>query len=80
MIDAFREGAQTGNIDSQKSGKRQIQAKILSTMISIDRPRALAAMHAWAAYLEQGCGRQNNRRFQTLDEYLPYRIRDIGSM
>ncbi|KAL9620401.1 MAG: hypothetical protein Q9160_005101 [Pyrenula sp. 1 TL-2023] len=80
VLDAFREGARNGEIDAQKSGKRQMQAKILRTMISIDRPRALTAMRAWAMFVEQGAGRQHHHRFQTLDEYLPYRSRDVGHL
>ncbi|KAI0116203.1 terpenoid synthase [Hypoxylon sp. NC0597] len=80
VLDAFREGAQNGKIDSLKSGKRQLQAKILNAMISIDRPRALAAMRSWATFLEQGAGRQHHHRFQTLEEYLPYRSKDVGHM
>ncbi|KAK7743724.1 hypothetical protein SLS62_010455 [Diatrype stigma] len=80
VLDAFREGARDGKIDALKSGKRQMQAKILNTMISIDRPRALAAMRAWATFMEQGAGRRHHHRFQTLDEYLPYRTKDVGHM
>ncbi|KAH9990889.1 terpenoid synthase [Xylariaceae sp. FL0662B] len=80
LLCAFREGAHNGKIDALKSGKRQMQEKILNAMISIDRPRALTAMRAWAIFMEQGAGRQHHRRFQTLDEYLPYRTRDVGHM
>ncbi|KAI0404815.1 terpenoid synthase [Xylaria palmicola] len=80
VLNAFREGARNGTIDILNSGKRQMQAKILNTMISIDRPRALAAMRAWAAFMEQGAGRQHHQQFQTLDEYLPYRTKDVGHM
>jgi hypothetical protein len=61
-----------------KSGKRQMQANILNTMMSIDRPRAFIAIGAWAKFLEQGTGRQPPGQFQTLEEYLPYRAKDIG--
>ncbi|KAI1292591.1 terpenoid synthase [Xylaria venustula] len=80
VLGAFREGAQDGVINSLKSGKRQIQAKILNAMISIDRPRALIAMRAWTKFLEQGAGRQHHRNFRSLDEYLPYRTKDVGHM
>lgn len=80
VLDAFREGARNGQIDALRSGKRQMQAKILNTMMALDRPRALSAMRAWAAFVEQGAGRQHHQRFQTLEEYLPYRTRDVGHM
>ncbi|KAI0846488.1 putative geranylgeranyl diphosphate synthase [Daldinia vernicosa] len=80
VLDAIREGERNGTIDALKSGKRQMQAKILNTMIAIDRPRALAAMRSWAKFMEQGAGRQHHLRFQTLEEYLPYRSKNIGHM
>lgn len=80
VLEAFREGAQNGKIDNLTSGKRQMQAKILSTMISIDRERAMSAMRAWATFIEHGAGRQHHTHFRTLDEYLPYRSMDVGHM
>ncbi|KAK8067601.1 geranylgeranyl diphosphate synthase [Apiospora saccharicola] len=80
VLNAFRQGAETGSIDALDSGKRQMQAKILNAMISIDRPRALTAVTAWAAFMEQGAGRRHHDRFRTLDEYLPYRTQDVGHM
>ncbi|KAI1335897.1 terpenoid synthase [Xylariaceae sp. FL0016] len=80
VMDAFLQGARDGKIDVLRSGKRQMQAKILNTMLSMDRPRALAAMRAWVTFMEQGTGRQHHQRFKTLDEYLPYRTRDVGHM
>ncbi|KAK5624891.1 hypothetical protein RRF57_000607 [Xylaria bambusicola] len=77
-MDAFREGSQNGKIDVLRSGKRQIQARILNTMMTIDRPRALVVMRAWATFLEQGSGRQHDQQFQTLEEYLLYRCNDAG--
>ncbi|KAK7972508.1 geranylgeranyl diphosphate synthase [Apiospora saccharicola] len=76
----LHDGAETGSIDALDSGKRQMQAKILNAMISIDRPRALTAVTAWAAFMEQGAGRRHHDRFRTLDEYLPYRTQDVGHM
>jgi hypothetical protein len=80
VLDALHEGARNGKIDALNSGKRAMQAKILNTMMSLDRPRALAAMRAWAAFVEHGAGRQHHQRFQTLEEYLPYRTKDVGHM
>ncbi|KAF2866567.1 isoprenoid synthase domain-containing protein [Massariosphaeria phaeospora] len=80
VLAAFHEGARNGKIDALKSGKRQMQAKILNTMMSIDRPRALNAMRAWAIFVEQGAGRQHHYQFQTLEDYLPYRSKDVGHM
>ncbi|KAF2016943.1 terpenoid synthase [Aaosphaeria arxii CBS 175.79] len=80
VLEAFLEGARNGSIDALKCGKRRMQAKILNTMIAIDRPRAMVAVRAWASFMEQGAGRQHHRRFCGLDEYLPYRCEDVGHM
>jgi hypothetical protein len=54
-----------------------MQAKILHEMIAIDPECALVTMKAWAKFVEVGSSRQHNT---VLDEYLPYRIMDVGEM
>lgn len=80
MLKAFREGAQNGFIESRSSGKKQIQSKMLLEMLSIDRERALTTMKSWAAFVELASGRQHHEHFATLEEYIPYRIIDVGEM
>ncbi|CAH0032928.1 unnamed protein product [Clonostachys rhizophaga] len=80
MLQALMEGVQQGSIEARESGKRQIQAKILMTMMALDRDRAKVATTAWAKFLEQGSGRENHNHFSTLEEYLPYRSKDSGHM
>ena len=80
MMAAFREGAQTGIIDFQKDGKKQIQSKILLEMLALDRERAFTIMKAWAKFVEIASGRQHHTQFATLDEYILYRIMDVGEM
>ena len=80
MMAAFREGAQTGTIEVQKDGKREIQSKMLLEMLAIDRQRALTTMKAWAQYVEIAAGRKHHTHFTTLDEYIPHRILDCGQM
>lgn len=77
---AFREGAQTGTIKSQKSGKHQIQSKMLLEMLALDRERALTTMKAWAKFMEIASGRRHHTQFATLDEYIPYRSTDVGEI
>jgi hypothetical protein len=57
-----------------------MQAKILTTMLQLDRPRALVAIKAWAAFVEQGCGSKHDTMFKALADYLPYRCQDVGHM
>lgn len=83
MSNAFREGARLGRIganEKMRSGKRQLQAKILNEMMAIDRERAMEAMKAWASFMESSSGRQHHTEFSTLDEYLVYRNEDVGAM
>lgn len=35
-------------------------------------------MKAWAKFMEIASGRRHHTRFATLDEYIPYRIMDVG--
>ena len=80
MLDAFREGAQTGSIDSRDSGKKQIQSQLLREMVAIDRDRALTTAKSWAQYVQLAAGRQHDVHFATLEQYIPYRILDVGEM
>lgn len=84
MMKAFLEGARSGTIDAstpdtRRRGKKYIQAQLLREMIAIDREGALATMKAWAKFVEVGSSRQH-RVYTTLDEYIPYRIMDVGEM
>lgn len=47
-------------------------------MLALDRERALTTMKAWAKFMEIASGRRHHTRFATLDEYIPYRIMDVG--
>ena len=80
MLDTFREVASAGAIDPKKCGKKQIQSRMLLEMISIDRERALTTMKAWARFVELASGRQHHTHFATLEEYIPYRVIDVGQM
>jgi ophiobolin F synthase len=78
MEAAFLEGARTGSIGSQNSGKRVIQALILKEMMAIDAERALTTMKGWAEFLRLAGGREHSKHFATLEEYIPYRSLDVG--
>jgi hypothetical protein len=84
MMEAFREGAHAGAIEAtaetNSTGKKQMQSKMLSEMLAIDRECALVTMKAWAKFVEIGSGRRHDTAFATLDEYLLYRIVDVGEM
>lgn len=74
---ASRQGTQTGTIKFQKDGSSQMKSKILLEMLALDRPRALTLMKVWADFVEATSSRQHPR-FATLEEYIPYRLLDVG--
>lgn len=80
MMDAFEQGAQLGSIESKGSGKRQLQSKMLLEMLKIDKERAITSMKSWARFVELAAGRQHHTQFASLEEYIPYRIIDVGEM
>jgi hypothetical protein len=80
MLEAFKQSTETGVIDTKSSGKRKIQANMLLEMLSLDRERALTMVKAWATFVELAASRQHHTHFQSLAEYIPYRILDVGQM
>ncbi|KAF4628583.1 hypothetical protein G7Y89_g9568 [Cudoniella acicularis] len=79
-LELFLQGATTGHINPQGSGKNKIQAQIFNEMAALDRPRALITMKTWAEFLQLTSSRDRSIKFQTLDEYIPYRVWDVGQM
>ncbi|EYB24413.1 hypothetical protein FG05_01738 [Fusarium graminearum] len=51
FLDALQQGVREGDIQSRESGKRHLQAWIFKSMVAIDRDRAVAAMNAWATFI-----------------------------
>ena len=80
MLAAFIEGTQTGTISYQGSGMRRMQAQLFKELLDIDTKRGLVTIKAWVEYLQLSAGLRNIRRFQSLEEYIPYRIIDLGKM
>ncbi|KAL8889528.1 MAG: hypothetical protein Q9192_006009, partial [Flavoplaca navasiana] len=78
MLAALRQGAETGTINVNTSGKKEIQMQILKEMLALDHERALTSTRAWAKFVQLAAGRQNDVAFATLEEYIPYRILDVG--
>ena len=80
MLKALCQGAENGTIMFNGSGKKQIQMQMLQEMIALDRERALISTRAWAKFVQLAAGRQNDTAFANLEEYIPYRILDVGEM
>jgi hypothetical protein len=83
MLHAFLEGAHDGSISIQphhKSGKRYVQHKLFQETLAVDPPRAVVAIEAWAEFLRHASGQRAFPAFSSIDEYIPYRILDVGEM
>ena len=74
------EGFQTveQSSDQRRSGKTRLQSALILKMLSIDRERALTVVKLWKEYLASGGG-AGDVEFDKLDDYIEYRIQDIGT-
>lgn len=59
-------------------GKKVMQASILKEMMDIDKDRAITTLKGWAEFLRLAGGRQHNRHFASMADYVPYRSIDGG--
>ncbi|PSN59191.1 fusicoccadiene synthase [Corynespora cassiicola Philippines] len=66
--------------DQSSSGKTRILKQLFSEMVEIDKECAIVTMKAWAEFLRVGSSRQHGTVFTRLEDYLPYRIKDVGEM
>ncbi|OJJ98433.1 hypothetical protein ASPACDRAFT_31194 [Aspergillus aculeatus ATCC 16872] len=76
---AFDQVISTGTIKHAGSGKRALQAYVAKRMLSIDNDRAITSLKAWSTFLEKA-GRQEDYRFKSEDDYLKYRVHDVGML
>ncbi|KAK0638643.1 isoprenoid synthase domain-containing protein [Cercophora newfieldiana] len=49
-------------------------------MLAVDKPRALRTIAMWAEFLTTGAGRRNHIEFHDLDQFMQYRVLDVGKM
>ncbi|KAI9367408.1 putative geranylgeranyl diphosphate synthase [Aspergillus egyptiacus] len=76
---AFDQVISTGTIKGSGSGKRALQAYVAKQMLSIDKARGITSLKAWSTFLDKA-GRQEEYRFKTEEEYLKYRVHDVGML
>jgi hypothetical protein len=72
--------ASIGDTGERKSGKRQIQSKMLSEMIAVDKDQALRTIKTWDKFVKTASAHKHLTHFATLDEYLHIKVIDIGQM
>ncbi|KAK4459663.1 isoprenoid synthase domain-containing protein [Cladorrhinum samala] len=60
------------------AGREKMIASVAERMEKIDPGPAAVALRLWAEWFDQGSGRRFYTRFASLDEYLEYRVLDVG--
>lgn len=79
LTPALEQGGATGKIDRKTtSGKAMILAQIIREMAAIDPDRAQMVSKAWSGLMNHNNHRIEEKRFTTLEEYIPFRFQDVG--
>ncbi|KXX73481.1 Fusicoccadiene synthase [Madurella mycetomatis] len=64
----------------RKTSRQHMISKASQKMLAMDPGVAKTTLALWTEWFDKGAGRRNHNRFQTLGEYLEYRILDVGKM
>lgn len=79
LTPALVEGGATGRIDKKTtSGKAKILAQIIREMAAIDPARAQMVSKAWSGLMNHNNHRIEEKKFATLEEFIPFRFQDVG--
>lgn len=79
LINTFGHLVLNTEINEHTRPEKRLQAKILTEMMAIDKPRAIVAMKAWANFV-QHASKPRARSTETLKEYIPTRVVDVGEL
>ncbi|KAL2021599.1 hypothetical protein VTK56DRAFT_6952 [Thermocarpiscus australiensis] len=77
--DAFTLGEQESTRSNVKSGRKQIQAKMMLQLTATDRKCAERVMDVWTTMLSTTL-KDKARNFKDLEDYLDFRIIDTGAL
>ncbi|KAM7185439.1 Fusicoccadiene synthase [Naviculisporaceae sp. PSN 640] len=66
--------------ERKRRGRQLMIAHVAEKMLALDRGPATTALQLWTEWFEKGSGRQNRNLFESLEDYLEYRVLDIGQM
>lgn len=80
ILEVFDDSSEKEGIKSKHSEKEKIISQILAEMAAIDPERASISMKSWITYVRLAASHPRSIPFATLEEYLPYRIIDVGEM
>ncbi|GAB1310754.1 hypothetical protein MFIFM68171_00964 [Madurella fahalii] len=64
----------------RKTGRQHMISKVSQKMLAMDPGAAKKTLALWTEWFDKGAGRLNHNGFNTLNEYLEYRILDVGKM
>lgn len=61
------------------TGTKQIQSKLLLELLSIDKPCAEVVIASWKEMVATTASRDKSCIFDTIEDYVDYRIIDTGA-
>ena len=79
-MDVFDEKPQQDDFNAHEIGAKRLWLQILTEMMAIDKERAIVSMKAWLTFIQLASSRDRSEPFGSFEEYLLYRIIDIGEM
>lgn len=79
MLDAFGQTVLDTSMGPMMRPEKRLQVQILQEMSAIDPQRAIVAMKAWASFV-QLASQTRSAPFETLAEYVPARVIDVGEL
>ncbi|KAK0639803.1 isoprenoid synthase domain-containing protein [Cercophora newfieldiana] len=80
VVRLLRLAYKADNDVSRDTGRHLMVSKVSQQMLAIDPVPATETLALWVEWFDKGAGRRNHTRFDSLEEYLEYRILDVGKM
>ncbi len=77
MLEGFQHETSANGIAAQAriQARNSVLAKTVRQMMAIDKERALIAINLWSEFIERV---RAGREFDKLEEYIEWRIDDVG--
>ncbi|MCJ1250577.1 hypothetical protein MMC30_007805 [Trapelia coarctata] len=80
LLNASENGSPKPGSESTDRGVKQMRLHLLSEMAAIDQEGALSAMGAFATFTKLASSLPRSTPFMTLEEYIPWRVIDVGEL
>ncbi|KAM7201355.1 terpenoid synthase [Rhypophila sp. PSN 637] len=78
FVNMFRDGVMDRPHDANWRPEKQLQARVWTEMMAIDRPRAIKALAGWAISVDLGSEYRARTNFKSLEDYISARVIDFG--